>query len=418
MTPAMERVWVTGRGVQSPLGHTPEALADALEQCRSGVRLLAGDAAMGLTPYSCLGATLQAEPDTEALFDPSWPASLNAMLDRTSVLALRAAQDAWADAGLSAGAFDPHRAGVAWGSGMGGAGTTEQAYRDLLAPVPRRLHPFTVVRAMHNAGASHIAMRHGLQGPLMVVSNACASAAQAIGEAMHWLQAGRADVVLAGGAESLLVPGVIRAWQAMGVLAKVDADQAERSCRPFDRRRSGLVLGEGAGALVLERESHARARGARPLAVLAGYGASNDAAHLSRPEQAGQVRAMRQALQAAGLHPAEVGHVNAHGTGTPVGDAVEARSVHEVFGGHRPAVSAGKAVHGHLMGAAGAVEAIASLEALRRGRVPPTAHLHEPDCAEWIDVVVEAPREAPLQAVLSNSFAFGGANAALVFTHA
>lgn len=418
MTMGRERIWITGRGVVSPLGRTPEALADALEQRRSGVRLLAGDAAMGLTPYSCLGATLQAEPDTATLLDPAWPAALNTLLDRTSVLALLAAQDAWADAGLAPGRFDPQRAGVAWGSGMGGAHTTEQAYGDLHAAAPRRLHPFTVVRAMHNAGASHIAMRHGLQGPLMVVSNACASAAQALGEAWHWLQAGRADVVLAGGAESLLVPGVIRAWQAMGVLAKVDDEHPERSCRPFDRRRSGLVLGEGAGALVLERERHARARGARPLAVLAGYGASNDAVHLSRPEQDGQVRAMSQALQSAGLHPAEVGHVNAHGTGTPVGDAVEARSVHAVFGPHRPAVSAGKALHGHLMGAAGAVEAIASIEALRRGRVPPTAHLQEADGAEWIDVVADAPRERPLQAVLSNSFAFGGANAALVFTHA
>lgn len=414
----MERIWITGRGVLCPLGNTPEALADALEQCSSAVRPLAGPAAMGFTPYGCVGAPLPGEPATEALFDPAWPALLTALLDRTSVLALRAAQSAWADAGLAADRFDTERAGVAWGSGMGGASTLEQAYGDLLAPVPRRVHPFTVVRAMHNASASHIGMQLNLQGPLTLISNACASAAQALGEAMHWLRAGRADVVLAGGAEAPLAPGVVRAWQSMGVLAKTDAEQAAHSCRPFDRRRSGLVLGEGAGALVLERESHARARGARPLAVLAGYGASNDATHLSRPEEAGQVRAMRQALKDADLHPAEVGHVNAHGTGTPVGDGVEARSVHEVFGGHRPALSAGKALHGHLLGAAGAVEAIAAIEALRRGRVPPTAHLRETDCSEWVDVVHGLPRELPLQAVLSNSFAFGGANASLVFTRA
>lgn len=414
----MTRVWITGRGVLCPLGSTPEELADALEQRRSAVQRLPGDAALGVTPYHVVGAPLPAEAGRHDELDPAWSTSLTTLLDRTSVLALRAAQQAWADAGLAEGRFDPQRAGVAWGCGMGGTGTTEQAYRDLLAPVPRRLHPFTVVRAMHNAAASHIAILHNLQGPLMVCANACASSAQAIGEAMHWLRSGRADVVIAGGAETPLAPGVVRAWQAMGVLARADAEQPETSCRPFDRRRSGLVLAEGAGALVLEREAHARARGARPLAVLAGYGASNDAVHLSRPDAAGQVRAMRQALAEAGLHPAEVGHVNAHGTGTPVGDAVEARSVHEVFGAHRPAVSAGKALHGHLIGAAGAVEAIAALEALRRGRVPPTAHLRDNDCTEWVDVVTDRPRDLPLQAVLSNSFAFGGANAALVMAQA
>jgi len=410
----MKQVWITGRGVYSPIGTTPDALADALEQQHSGLRLLAGDAAMGLTPYSCVGAPLAMEPATAALVDPAWPNALVSLLDRSAVLGLRAAQAAWLDAGLCAGAFEPERGAVAWGSGMGGAGATEQSYADLLAPTPRRLHPYTVVRSMNNATGAHIAIRHGMQGPLLTVSNACASAAQAIGEGLHWIRAGRADVVLVGGAEAMLVPGVMRAWQAMGVLAKVDADHAERSCRPFDRRRSGLVPGEGAGALVLESEAHARGRGARPLAVLAGFGSSCDAVHLSRPDEAGQMRAMRQALADAGLQPAQVGHVNAHGTGTPVGDAVEAHAIHGVFGEHRPAVSSGKAVHGHLMGAGGAVELIAALEALRRGRVPPTAHLQDSDCSEWVDLVQHAPLAQPLEAVMSNSFAFGGSNASLV----
>lgn len=407
MTTAQE-VWITGRGVRCPIGDTPQSLADALEQQRSGVTLFPGEAAMGLTPY-----TLPAAP-VDAQLDPAWPHTLVSLLDRGSVLALRAAQDAWTDAGLTSGGVDPLRAAVAWGCGMGGAATTEQSYCDLLAPLPRRLHPYTVVRTMANAAASHIAMRHDLRGPLLAVSNACASAAQAIGEGMHWIRAGRADLVMVGGSEALLTPGVLRAWQAMGVLAKVDADHVKRSCRPFDRRRSGLVLGEGAGALVLESAAHARARGARPLAVLAGYGSSCDATHLSRPDEAGQIRAMQQAIDDAGLQAAEVGYVNAHGTGTPVGDAVEARSLHAVFGSHRPAVSAGKALHGHLMGAGGAVELIASVEALRRGCVPPTAHLQDSDCSEWVDAVHGAPRHLALQAVLSNSFAFGGTNAALL----
>jgi 3-oxoacyl-(acyl-carrier-protein) synthase len=420
----MTRVWVTGCGVLSPIGADPEALADALEQQHSGVAPLAADATLGVEAGSTVVAAL---PGDSGAPDRAWPSALVSLLDRTSVLALRAAEAAWRDAGLApagagkdgasaavASALDPARVGVAWGCGTGGAGTSERSYLDLLASPPRRLHPYTVVRTMNNAPAAHIAMRHGLQGPLLAVSNACASAAQAIGEALWWIRAGRADLVVVGGSEALLLPGVIRAWQAMAVLARPDAANPAHSCRPFDRRRNGLVLGEGAGALVLESEAHARARGARRLAELAGYGCSSDAVHLSRPDEAGQQRAMCQALADAGLAPQQIGHVNAHGTGTPVGDAVEARSIQAVFGTHRPAVSAGKALHGHLMGAGGAVELIAALQALRRGRVPPSAHVDDSDCDAWIDLVRGAPRELPMQAVLSNSFAFGGTNAALV----
>lgn len=411
-------VWITGRGVMCPIGQHPDALADALERQRSGVRLFPGEAAMGLTPYSVPAAPLAGEPTTDALFDAYWPHTMTALLDRGSVLALRAAQAAWADAGLTDGACDPERIGVAWGSGMGGAVTTEQSYVDLLAPAPRRLHPFTVVRAMANAAASQIAIHHGINGPVLSVANACASAAQAIGEGLQWVRAGRADMVVVGGSDAPLLPGILRAWQAMGVVAKVDPSDVAAACRPFDRRRSGLVLGEGAGALVLERASHARARGARPLAVLAGYGTTCDAVHLSRPDESGQIRAMRQALDDAGVAPDDIGHINAHGTGTMVGDGVEARAIHAAFGAHRPAVSAGKAAHGHLMGAAGAVECIAALEALRRGCIPPTAHLQHNDCQEWIDVVQGEVLSAPLQAVLSNSFAFGGTNVSLLLQQA
>jgi 3-oxoacyl-(acyl-carrier-protein) synthase len=408
----MNEVWVTGRGLLTPLGDDPVAFAASLEAQRSGVRLLEapGDARMGIAPRSCVVAALPGEVAPGA----GWPNSLVSLLDRVSLLGLRAAESAWADAGLQGTSIDPTRAGVSWGTGMGGAATAEQSYVELLTVAQPHLHPYTVVRAMNNACAAHVAMRLGLQGPMLAFSNACASAAQAIGEAMHLIRAGRADVVLAGGAEALLAPGVIRAWQSMGVLARPDGDRPEHSCRPFDTQRSGLVLGEGAGALVLERATHARARGAVPLAVLCGYGCSSDAAHLSRPDQAGQVRAMTLALADAGLVPADVGHVNAHGTGTKVGDAVEAMSIAAVFGAHRPAVTATKALHGHLMGAGGAVELIATIEALRRGMVPPSAHVRSSDCEAWIDLVRDAPRPLPLRAALSNSFAFGGTNAVLV----
>lgn len=401
-----ETVWITGIGACSALGPDAESLADALEQGRSGVRLQPGDAARGLRPYA---AACIATPLGEALA----PAQ-RSLHDRHSLLALQAAAEAWAQAGLPAQAPQPARAGCAWGTGLGGSNALQQSYTEMLTREAPRLHPYTVLRVMSSSAASHLCIAYGLQAAMLAVSNACASSAQAIGEALQLLRAGRAELMLVGGSESMLNSGSVLAWQSMGVMAPPDAQEPAQSCRPFDDERRGLVLGEGAAALVLETASHARQRGARPLAVLAGYGHSVDAVHLSRPDAAGQLRAMRAALDDAGLAPGAVGHVNAHGTATEVGDAVEAQALAWLFGPRAVAVSATKALHGHLIGAGGALELVACVQAMRRGRVPPTAHLRHSALAAQIDLVQDGPRELAACAMMSNSFAFGGSNVSLV----
>lgn len=402
----METVWVTGLGACSALGSSVEALTEAVELGRSGVRLHAGDPSRGLPDY----AAAAVEQD---LTLGMAPAQRN-LYDRSSLLGMEAARQAWAQAGLGEAAPDPLRAAVAWGTGLGGAQSIEQAYVELLTTERQRIHPYTVIRIMANATAAHLALRWQLRGAMTAVSNACASSAQAIGMALDQIRRGEADVVVAGGSEAMLFPGMLRAWQAMGVMAKPDPEAPAESCRPFDRARGGLVLGEGGAALVLESASHARRRGARPLAELAGYGSSCDAAHLSRPELQGQVQAMQRALADAGLAPAQIGYVNAHGTATDVGDAVEAQSLAELFGARGVPVSATKALHGHLIGAGGALELVVALQALRRGRIPVSAHVRETELDEQIDLVRQTRVAPALEAVMSNSFAFGGSNAVLV----
>lgn len=398
------RVWITGLGACSALGDGAEALADALEQQRSGVRLLD---AQGREPM--VGA-----PVMQAI-DAGLTPGQRSLHDRHSLLALRAAAEAWGQAGLPAQAPEPVRAAVAWGTGLGGANAIEQSYTELLTRDKPRIHPYTVLRVMSNSAAAHLALQHHLRASMIAVSNACASSAQAIGEALRLLRSGAADLALVGGSEAMLNRGSLAAWAAMGVMASPDADDPSQSCRPFDSQRRGLVLGEGAAALVLETEAHARRRGAEPLAELAGYGHSCDAMHLSRPDVDGQCRAMRQALADAALPPGRIGYVNAHGTATDVGDTVEALSLAQVFGMRAVPVSATKALHGHLIGAGGALELVAAVQALRRGRLPGSAHLRETELDALADIVRGNGREAPmLQAVMSNSFAFGGSNVALV----
>jgi 3-oxoacyl-(acyl-carrier-protein) synthase len=335
-------------------------------------------------------------------------------VDRMTQLSLLAVGQALRHAGLPMVAAVPERSGVYWGTGAGGAGATEAAYREFYGSSAPRIPPLTVVMGMANAAAGQISIEHGLRGPMLAVSNACASAAQAIGEAMLALRAGRADLVIAGGGEAFLHPGWVRAWQALGVLAPAEGDVAE-ACRPFDTTRRGLVLGEGAAAVVLETERHARERGASPLAELAGYGVAADARHLSKPDAAGQVTAMQAALADARLAQRDVGYVNAHGTGTDSGDPVEVASLRTVFGDGVPWTSSTKALHGHAMGASGAIELVAALLALQRRTIVPQWHVRSAiegarlplpgTGATW-------PEDAG--AVLSNSFAFGGCNVALV----
>jgi 3-oxoacyl-[acyl-carrier-protein] synthase II len=401
-----EPVWITGIGACSALGTDAQALADALESGRSGITSQPGDPARGLAPHA---AALVTQPLGQDLA----PAQRN-LYDRHSLMALAASREAWAQAGLPEQSPTPTRWGVAWGTGLGGSNALQQSYTEHLTREAPRVHPYTVIRVMSNSAAAHLAMRHQLQAAMLCLSNACASSAQAIGEALLLLRQGRADLVLVGGSEALLNSGSVAAWQAMGVMAPLDEQAPAQSCRPFDDRRAGLVLGEGAAALVLETASHARARGARALAELAGYGHSVDALHLSRPDADGQLRAMQAALLDAGLQPEQVAYVNAHGTATEVGDAVEAQSLARLFGARAVPVSATKALHGHLIGAGGALELVACVQALLRGQAPANAHLGDSQLEAQIDLIRHRPRPLRPGALMSNSFAFGGSNVSLL----
>lgn len=411
------RVAVTGLGVVSPWGADAGAFFDALLAGRSAV----GRRSAGEAPFET--SLLAAACDG---FDPApWlDRSRLIAMDRHAQLAAVAALSAWRQAGLD-DQPDAARddAAVLWGTGAGGAAANERGYRELFVRQRLRVSPLSVVLGMHNAAAAHLGLLLRLGGPCLTYAVACASAATAIGEALRLLRSGSCDVVLAGGSEAAMPYGAVKAWQSLQVLAEAGPDDdPARACRPFDRRRSGLVPGEGAAALVLEDWSHAMRRGAPVLAELAGYGASADHHHLTAPHAAGQVRALRAALRDAGAAADEVGYVNAHGTATPEGDPVEIAALREVFGAAAPRlpVSATKSMHGHLMGAAGAVEAACTVLALQRGALPPTAGLDAPDPrCEGVDHVRGSGRDGVACGLaLSSSFAFGGSNAVLAFRRA
>jgi 3-oxoacyl-[acyl-carrier-protein] synthase II len=406
---AARRVAITGAGCVSALGRNLEEFYASLTVGRSGVRLLPAEVTRG----SGVQVGALAELDPAAHFKGPEAAAL----DRVAQFALIAAQQALAAAGLDLDKADRNRIGVHWGTGMGGAHTLEGAYATVYGKNDFRLRPLSVVMAMNNAAGSNVAVKWGLRGPFANFSTACSSSAMAIGEAAQKIQTGRADAILAGGAEALLTPGMLAAWQALRTLAPADAADAAASCKPFDKRRGGLVLGEGAAALLLEEESHARARGSNILGFLTGYGNTCDAAHMSKPDRDGQVRAMREALEQSGLASQDVGYINAHGTATLVGDVVECEAIRTVFGDAAAGipVSSTKSMHGHLLGGAGALEMIAALMPFRDGVLPPTAHLIDidPGCAVR-HVPQKAERAAVPRAVMSNSFAFGGSNVVLI----
>jgi 3-oxoacyl-(acyl-carrier-protein) synthase len=396
-----ERVVVTGLGAVSALGQGIDPLFTGALAGRSGIR-----------PWTAGNGTWVAAPVPGELGSVGMH-QLPAHVDRHVGLASLAVREAMADAGLeNIPAAESATTGVYWGTGVGSAATIEDSYGRLHAG--QRARPLTILLAMQNAAVAQIALEYGLRGPQLSMSQACASAAAAIGEAMLALRWGRADRIVVGGSEAPLLAGQLLAWDALRVLAQADKTAPEQSCRPFDRRRSGLVLGEGAAALVLERESVARRRGARIHAELCGYGNAGDASHYARPDPEGQQRAMEGALQDGGLTAADIGYINAHATGTSVGDAAEAAAIRNTFAGVRraPAVSSTKAVHGHTLGAAGALELVITVLALTRGVCPPTAHLEETD-VEGIDLIAGMPRSGLVQAALSNTFAFGGSNVSL-----
>ncbi len=403
------RVAITGSGVVSPLGVGLPEFRRALAEARPGIRRLPEEVAR--TSGVQVGALVDWNPA------PLFKEAEAANMDRVSQFALAAAAEALASSGLDLAAADRARIGVYWGTGMGGAHTMDAAYKQVYGANEWRLRPLTVVMGMNNAAGSNVAVRHGLGGPFANFSTACSSSAMALGEATRTIAAGRAEAIVAGGAEALLTPGTLAAWQALRTLAPADAANPGASCKPFDRRRCGLVLGEGAAAFVLEDEAHARARGARIHGFITGYGNSCDAVHMSRPDRGGQTRAMHEALSESGLAPGDIGYLNAHGTATTVGDVVEAEAINAVFGASANAlpVSSTKSLHGHLLGGAGALEFAVALLALEEGVLAPTAFLEQPDPAIRLrHVALKAERIAPPRAVMSNSFGFGGSNVVLI----
>jgi len=400
---------VTGIGLVAPLGNDPAHFFD---------RLLAGDSGITRLPES-FNRRLKSRIVAPAAFagEQRFPAPRLRMLDRVSQFALVACANALADAQLALDDEDPDEMGVAIGTGMGGAQSTDEGYQRAYEQHSDRVLPFTVLLTMNNAAASWIGIEHGLRGPNLTYSTACSSSAVAIGEAARRIAHGEAQVMIAGGTEAPLTFGCLMAWEALQTLAQEDVSNPAASCKPFARDRTGLVLGEGAGVLVLESDEHARRRGARVYAEVAGYGLATDTEHITRPSITGQAKAMALALAAAGLAPSDVGYINAHGTGTQANDAVETAAIKQVFGDAARGcpISSTKSMHGHLLGAAGALEFIVAILALQRCIAPPTAHLRirDPECD--LDYVAEGARRiAQPTAVMSNSFAFGGTNAVLV----
>ena len=414
----MTEIVVTGVGILSPSGR---GLEEAWSGVLSGRSAAAQDAELEAkgTPVTISCRVPPFDPDAEL------GRGSKRRLDRFTHLALIAAREAISHAGLSDDGeriteVDADRTGVLVGSGIGGAETWEEEYPRYLDKGPGRVSPMFVPKMLSNTAAGTIAIRSGARGPNMTVNTACAAGASALHLGRDLLRAGAADVVLAGGVEAGVTGLSVSAFAQMGALTK-NADAAHAS-RPFDVGRDGFVIGEAAGVLVLETAEHAAARGATPLAVLAGAGASADAHHATAPPEdgGGAILAMRRALEDAGLPPTAIDHHNAHGTSTPLNDAAEARALRAVFGDHASdiAVTSTKGVTGHTLGAAGAIEAIFAIQALREGLVPPTANLVDQDPEIDLDVVTGAPREVALTAVLSASMGFGGQNAALVFTPA
>jgi beta-ketoacyl-acyl-carrier-protein synthase II len=405
----MRRVAVSGIGVISPLGNDTAAFFDSLAAGRSGIGHIAGRFPERMTCR--IGAAVAF--DGAAIF----PAPKLRMLDRASQFGLAAAMESVRDAGIDPKALDASRAGVFVGAGAGGAETTDDGYYTLYADNSDRVKPFSVLMAMNNAAAAWIGLEYGWTGPNLTYSTACSSSAVAIGEAARRIAHGEADVMIAGGAEAPLNFGTLKAWDALKTLASEDKEDPSASCKPFAKDRSGLVLGEGAAMLVLEDWEHLQRRGGRARGEIAGYGLSTDAAHITRPTVEGQSRALRLALQDAGLGPDDIDYINAHGTGTQANDAVETAAIKEILGAraYEVPVSSTKSMHGHLLGAAGAVELAATLMALERGLAPPTINLRVPDPECDLDYVpLQARALTRSRAALSSSFAFGGTNAVLV----
>jgi 3-oxoacyl-(acyl-carrier-protein) synthase len=405
----MRRVAITGIGIVSPLGNSSaQALANAMAG-RSAIRRL--ESAWSGRVSAPLAACVRFEGEEH------FPPPRLRMLDRVSQFALVAARQAIGEAQLDFATTDRGRVGVFVGTGMGGASTTDEGYLALYRDGAERIKPFSILMGMTNAPAAWIGIEYDLSGPNLTYSTACSSAAVAIGEAWLRLRRGELDVAIAGGAEAPLSFGAMKAWEALHTLASEDPADPSASCKPFSANRSGLVLGEGAAILVLEDWTRALERGALIHGELLGYGLATDASHITRPTVAGQAAAMRAALRSADIAAEDIDSINAHGTGTQANDSVETAAIKEVFGAraHRIPVSATKAIHGHLLGASGALELALAMLALQQDVLLPTMHLRVPAADCDLDYVPNQARSGSgARTVMSSSFAFGGTNGVLI----
>ncbi|ABC82516.1 beta-ketoacyl-ACP synthase II [Anaeromyxobacter dehalogenans] len=406
------RVVVTGLGLVSPVGIGVEESWSALVAGKSGIG--------PITLFDASTYPTRIAGEVKA-FDPTRfmdrkEARRN---DRFIQFALAAADMAMKDSGLDMSKEDPVRVGAIVGAGIGGLGTIEDEHKTLLEKGVRKIGPFFIPSLIINLAPGQISMKYGMQGPNFSPVSACATGNHSIGDAMLYIERGLADVIIAGGCEATITPLGIGGFCAARALSERN-DAPEQASRPFDKGRDGFVAGEGAGLLVLEEYEHARARGARIYAELAGYGASADAYHITAPAEGGEggARAVRMALQDAGVAPEQVGYVNTHGTSTPVGDVAECQGIKRVFGEHAKKglmVSSTKSMTGHLLGGAGGLEAVVTVLAISRGVLPPTINVVEQDPECDLDVIPNTAREVRVDVAVSNSFGFGGTNAVVLF---
>lgn len=404
------RVFVTGAGVVSPVGNNVEDCWQSLISGKSGAgNITRFDASDYETRFAC--------EVKDFSFEGILDRKEAKRMDRFVQFAVVASHEALRSAGLGDHRPDPERIGVIVGSGIGGMETFEEQHTVLLQKGHRRVSPFFIPMMISDMAAGQVSIQFGLKGPNFGTVSACASGAHAIGEALRLLRAGDADVILCGGAEASITPMSVAGFGNMRALSTRN-DDPQHASRPFDTGRDGFVIGEGSGMLVLETESHAKARGANLICELAGYGASGDAYHMTAPcvDGEGAARAMKRALADAAQPLSEVGYINAHGTSTPAGDPIEVTAVKAVFGddARRLWMGSTKSMTGHLLGAAGGLEAVVCALALQRGVVPPTINLETPDPQCDLDLVPNTARNAKLKAAMSNSFGFGGHNVSLV----
>jgi nodulation protein E len=395
----MRRVAITGMGAICSLGRNTAEFAESLQQGRPGIRPI----------ESCDMSMFRFQNGAEVhgyTHQPYFDDRRADFIDRFAQFAVIAAREAVENAGIEWTPELRESAAIITGSCVGGQNTEDLGFIEVYKKSSNRVHPLTIPKTMANAGASHISMEFGITGPSFTISTACSSAGHAIGQAYWMVRSGATDLAITGGSEAPFSFGILKAWEAMRVVSP-------DTCRPFSKDRRGMILGEGSAMFVLEPLEAAQARGAKVHAEIVGLGMSADACHITQPSAEGAARAMRAALRDAHLAPEQIGYINAHGTATLANDASETAAIRSVFGAHTMPVSSTKSMHGHTLGAAAALECLATVLALRDGILPPTANFNEPDPDCDLDVIPNQARKAQVEYALSNSFAFGGLNAVL-----